>query len=585
ERVEGYTNLLWLLACAGLGALGVDLVDAARALGIVSTAGALVAVALTLRPRRFDEVAAPLAATVGLALTGTFAVWAIGGLEQPFVACFLAWSIALLLPALQEERGVVRILLAGLMLGLLCLSRADGPVLCVAVGVGLLAALHLSSRAWRSVLLLAVVPLVLTGGQLLFRYLYYGDLVPNSARVKVAFSTHRVASGSAYVWHGVLAYAPMVLAAIAAALVCARQTQARRRITFLVAIPLVWLAYVAFVGGDIFPARRQWAAPLIPIAIMAGELLRFVNDRPAWGRAAAAALAAGVVAITGFQQTASSDPEVLKARWERWEWDGLAVGELLRAAFEEQQPLLAVDPAGALPYYSRLPALDMLGLNDRHIASNPPVDFGRGWMGHELGDGKYVLDCKPDLVVFEVPAGRERAFFLSGRQMQGDDELRIPADPRFAELYRLIQFEAARGDASPIKGPAVRSVIWTRIEDGRIGVERGADRLVVPGYLLAAPPDAVARLDKRGRLVCVITTSGGGHLSRLSLGAGRWRVSADADGPLRLEIRTTGAQRSLFSGSPPGSFALAADEPPEIDVSARTPDRSEIRRVVIEVQD
>ncbi|HMQ16364.1 MAG TPA: hypothetical protein PKC49_10345 [Phycisphaerae bacterium] len=336
-RVEGYTNLLWLLACAGLGALGVDLVDAARVLGVLAMAGALVAVAFVLRPRRFGEVVPPLAATVGLALTGTFAVWAIGGLEQPFVACFLAWSIALLQPTLQEERlGVVRVLLAGLMLGLLCLSRADGPVLCVAVGVGLLAALKLSSRAWKSVLLLAVVPLVLTGGHVLFRYLYYGDFVPNSARVKVAFSTHRVAMGSAYVWNGALTFAPMVLSAIAAALVCARHAPARRRVAFLAVIPVVWLAYVAFVGGDIFPARRQWAAPLIPIAILAGELLRYVNGRPAWGRAAATALAAGVVTVTGFQQTASSDPEVFKARWERWEWDGLAVGELLRAAFEEQ---------------------------------------------------------------------------------------------------------------------------------------------------------------------------------------------------------------------------------------------------------
>ncbi len=33
EAVEGYSNLLWVLACAGLGALGFDLVFAARLLG------------------------------------------------------------------------------------------------------------------------------------------------------------------------------------------------------------------------------------------------------------------------------------------------------------------------------------------------------------------------------------------------------------------------------------------------------------------------------------------------------------------------------------------------------------------------
>ena len=30
EAVEGYSNLLWVLGCAGLGALGLDLVTAAR---------------------------------------------------------------------------------------------------------------------------------------------------------------------------------------------------------------------------------------------------------------------------------------------------------------------------------------------------------------------------------------------------------------------------------------------------------------------------------------------------------------------------------------------------------------------------
>jgi hypothetical protein len=37
ERVEGYTNLLWVLGVAAVGALGIDLVDAARLLGFTCT--------------------------------------------------------------------------------------------------------------------------------------------------------------------------------------------------------------------------------------------------------------------------------------------------------------------------------------------------------------------------------------------------------------------------------------------------------------------------------------------------------------------------------------------------------------------
>jgi len=50
ERVEGYSNGLWVLACAGLGALGLDLVTAVRVLGAACTAGALWLLVRALRP-------------------------------------------------------------------------------------------------------------------------------------------------------------------------------------------------------------------------------------------------------------------------------------------------------------------------------------------------------------------------------------------------------------------------------------------------------------------------------------------------------------------------------------------------------
>ena len=54
-------------------------------------------------------------------------------------------------------------------------------------------------------------------------------------------------------------------------------------------------------------------------------------------------------------------------------------GRLLGAAFEREQPLLAATAAGALPFFSRLPALDMLGLNDRFLARNPPPNLGQDY--------------------------------------------------------------------------------------------------------------------------------------------------------------------------------------------------------------
>ena len=61
-----------------------------------------------------------------------------------------------------------------------------------------------------------------------------------------------------------------------------------------------------------------------------------------------------------------------------------------------QGKLLASDAAGKIPYYSGLRTIDMLGLNDRHIARIQPTFFE---VGHNKYDPDYVLSLCPDLIV------------------------------------------------------------------------------------------------------------------------------------------------------------------------------------------
>jgi hypothetical protein len=72
---------------------------------------------------------------------------------------------------------------------------------------------------------------------------------------------------------------------------------------------------------------------------------------------------------------------------------------------------VAVEAAGALPYYSQRPTIDILGLNDRHIASLDVATIGQGKPGHEKIDIPYVLDRRPDIIpYFSAPyfAGQPR---------------------------------------------------------------------------------------------------------------------------------------------------------------------------------
>lgn len=508
ERVEGYSNLLWVLGCAAMGLLRVDLIDAARLLGVAGIGGAIVSVTLW---ERGEGRAGRLGGAIGglaIALGGAAAVWAIGGLEQPLVALLLALGVLLARP-LAEGVPSARIGPPAAALALLCLTRPDGALLAGLVGLGLFLARGPSWAALRQVVALGAPAAAAVVGQLVFRLAYYGDHLPNTARAKLALTRERLASGWEYVSDGAIWLWPLVALALVA-------LWRPRRSAWLWAAPLAgWLGYVVFIGGDIFPARRH----LVPALVLVGFAVASAATRLLGARVARLGAPLVALALAWQVRLGFGDPANEAAIRERWEWDGEVVGELLGRAFGEAAPLLAVDPAGCLPYFSKLPALDMLGLNDRYLATHPPPGFGKGWLGHELGDGAYVWSRRPDLVVLCGPTGGRKACFRSGR------ELVERAD--FKDAYVLVTFEGR----TPRR---VRSGIWTR-RDGRIGVRVEAGAIVVPGFLLTGK-GVVAGLDDAGRIGAVIPAKGRARLRLPEAEGGAWSVSAVASGPARARL-------------------------------------------------
>jgi hypothetical protein len=233
-----------------------------------------------------------------------------------------------------------------------------------------------------------------------------------------------------------------------------------------------------------------------------------------------AAWAGAIVLLVVLAAMQAHDPQNARARLETFEWDGKVIGRTLRTAFSAQQPLVAVDTAGSVPYFSGLPALDMLGLNDRYLPRHPPSTFGRGYIGHELGDGRYVLSRRPDIVV-PCTMGGDRGCFRSSREL-----LDLP---QFLDEYVPITLEGR-------EPYVVRSRIWVLQESPRIGVSRSA-RVVVPGFLFASDPPGLAVLDGDGRLVLELARDARAKLHRLRLDPGYWRVTAQFSGaPLLVRV-------------------------------------------------
>ncbi|HVT06577.1 MAG TPA: hypothetical protein VHO67_03930 [Polyangia bacterium] len=558
ERVEGYSDLLWVLLDAVGGWLRLGYIATAVVLDKVGVLMALVAVGISPRDDRLS-LSRLLSGSLLLAASIPMAVWAQGGLEHGFMTGVLAWGILLLRRAMVADRRPWSWTL-GLPFAALTLLRADGLLLAaLAIGGCLPSELRRRGRSGLAALIpVAVAPVLAWLGQLAFRRIYYGQWQPNTAAAKLAFNADRLMLGLHYLEHGYAAIAVLAVLAVAASIWLVVRGQGGPVVLSWTVIA-GWSAYQALVGGDIFPGWRQLIFVLVPLASLVADGLEEVVETAGAAKAlvVATAMLAGAAVHLRVQRM---DAENIRAAHEIWEQDGYSIGTLLRRAFGAQSPLHAVDAAGALPYWSELPTLDMLGLNDAFIARHPPPTFGHGGIGHELGDGAYVLGRRPDLISFNNAGGARDPNFLSGRQMLGM--------PAFHQLY---QWMRVQGDV----GNRATAEIWVRREDGPLGIRRAPGRIEVPGYLLTGQEsEATARLDPTGKLAAQITWREPGVLPAINVPAGRWRVvvtAARSDLTFAFRCRGRTMQRSGAPGPRPAEV-LMLDEPAPISVAVAPPE-------------
>lgn len=540
--VEGYSNLLWILLLAIPSSFGVDPIMAARILGTACAVVVIVSVLAWYSGSRALK-AGWLALTAGLlfyCLAGPAAVWAIGGLEQPLCAAFVAIIIPLGFAIAESNKLEWKKTFAGAVaLGLLALTRPDGPIFAVGLVFALIATWGIaqSKLRYRLLVVLISVPLLCYAGQTGFRLFYYGEPVANTALVKLTPSLHHLSEGLKYVSGGLVNLAPFSIIAIAYLIASLWSRAAQKRSILLLTFALSWISYLIVIGGDIFPAYRLFV-PIIPVFTFAlveslGSIHAFCNTKrmPVW---ILASVLVALFAVYGMLQV--RDPENRRAKTELWEWDGQVLGLFLKKAFWAQQPLVAVTAAGCIPYWSELPSLDMLGLNDYYLPRHPPADLGQGYLGHEFGDGKYVMEQRPDVIVFH--AGVKKPVFRSGVEMQKSGEL--------SRLYVPVNVLGT----FPYSYPAT---IWIRKESEKIGVRRMPEGLEIPGYLLSTGRNSVAQFNPADKLVVLVSSNAPAGIDLALPADGKWACEVVSKNASAADCQVTPAGANLRTRVTTGS--------------------------------
>lgn len=390
-RVEGYTNFLWVVLGALAYRTGIDPVLAVQ-VGGLALAGALVGAVWLWSSRKSEAPAALRFAPLILAASAPLAFWSLGGLESAASATLLFAGTCIAAYAGDRRSAAA----SGLLFFVAALAHPDAVVWAVIAG-GFLSFMGArdKGRPGRA-LAFALAFGAPFAAYWVWRALYFDALMPNTFYAKGDFSLYQLKQGAMYV----AGASPLIGAAASGLIAFAFVAGLHRRTDMRLFAAQVcgWTAYVVFVGGDSLLAQRFLLPVLAPAAVLLQESVAWLAarrdehiDAPA-GIALTGVLCAVTLAATLF------GPETQKIRNEgAVDASRIELGRWLKSRTAESD-VIAVNAAGAIPYFSERPAIDMMGLNDAHIARHGQTQM-RAPAGHKRHDAAYVLDQTPAFIV------------------------------------------------------------------------------------------------------------------------------------------------------------------------------------------
>lgn len=516
--VEGYSNLLWVLLVSFLGYLNIDLILASRILGTVCSIGTLIVI-FNYSRSRFTEKESVFIPLFLLATTPCLMVWAIGGLEQPLYILLL--TLVLVEVSKIIDQNFKRLFYLSFWLGLLSITRPDGFLFTLTTtGFLVLVNIKDKTKIFKIIFTVGTVPTLFLACQLQFRYSFYGEFVPNTALVKVKITLHHVLRGGFY---NVKAFfGTFIVSAIG--LYFFYLSVFRKKdlfAVFLLINVIAWGLYITMVGGDIFPAYRQYYVTIIlfVFAIICGfkyiSFKQISNDKKY--------AIVFILILTGILQ--QFIPANQNAVEERWEFVGMKLGENLKSSFPKET-LIAVTAAGCIPYASELPTVDMLGLNDYYIPRHPPANFGNGSLAHELGDANYVMKRNPEIIILNTGSRAE------------DVQFNISLQLRKNNLFKTRYVE------SLVRDDENQYILYFNKYSENTGIKRLKKEITIPGYLFSGDKNSFS-IFKNGEILKILEPSESYYLKLDDIQGAKWllkKINNQSTSDLKYTFQYDGSQ-------------------------------------------
>jgi len=449
QRVEGCTQFLWVILIAAIGWFNIDLILASKLLG---TFFALSTLLLFFNGK---EKNIPLGGLL-LATNCCFTFWACGGLEP--VACgFFIFSGCTLY--LRDNKSSSLFFINGIIFCFAAMTRLEGLLF---FGMTFFFILFLDSlpfkMRFKKAVFFALGFLIIFLPYFIWRFVYFGHLFPCPFYAKGGTNIFKMLFGARYLFYFLATFGfPLILILF----VKNFRNFVTKRI-YLISLLSAYSFYVFIIGGDHMPGFRFFV-PILPLFyLLIGN--SFNEIRFKCSPITLNSVAILIIAINCYFSISMipfGPKATIKALKPHLQfivcqkvpdaaaYMGKHVGIYIKNNWPKDS-IIALNAAGAGPYYSKRNCIDMLGLNNytigqREVALDTVFLFndkqnltklfssnGRSeltklirskysfWQlmpGHGKGDGRYVLSQKPDYIIMGPAEGDELPWFL------GDQEL------------------------------------------------------------------------------------------------------------------------------------------------------------------
>lgn len=412
ERVEGYTCFLWTFILGCLKKAGIDIVIAAQIIGVMC--GLLIILLSYLFIKEMHKQVIdenPLLSKTTLFILGLnfpLIYWSHTGMETTFHTFLLLCSALFFAKYILMNYRKRECVFSSSLLALASMTRPETTLL-FPLNLFFIFVYTRKGERLKNTLISAGIFLLIYGSYFMWRYNYYGWLFPNTYYVKVDHSSLLLfIKGVKYLLRAYISHFLLVIFILLRIL---REKGLDRVSIYLLSIIIVQCLGIIYVGGDHFPGNRYFVS-MVPFLFIIGQ--------PEYMKIALAASRyfereyihfKQEIFLTKFIPTLIIMNIGILTFWSSFYLDGngeVAIGEHLSAENwsrigkwlknnAKSTDIVAVAPAGAIPFYSGLRTIDMLGLNDLYIA-HKKVKMGKGRTGHEKYDNTYVFSRRPDYI-------------------------------------------------------------------------------------------------------------------------------------------------------------------------------------------